>query len=214
MVKKSPQPPSRRDFLKNAAVAAVGAPLIFSPYVQRRSYSCIVIGAGLAGLAAAHALKDWNVTVLEARQRVGGRVLSFNFKESPDLVCELGAEWIGASHERMKALCHDFKIKLNEHRFDASLLRDGVYKRPNEWSFSAEADAAFEKLRGEFKNYTQADKLRMDGYDWWTLLDELGFPEDDLRLRDLADSTDFGESIRHVSAYVAAAEYFESSPAN
>src|ERR1044071_5325540 len=64
------------------------------------------------------------------------------------------------------------------------------------------------------KNYTQADKLRMDGYDWWTLLDELGFPEDDLLLRDLQDSTDFGESIRHVSAYVAAAEYFESSPAN
>jgi monoamine oxidase len=28
------------------------------------------------------------------------------------------------------------------------------------------------------------------------------------------DSTDFGESIRHVSAYTAAAEYFESSPAN
>jgi monoamine oxidase len=28
------------------------------------------------------------------------------------------------------------------------------------------------------------------------------------------DSTDFGESIRHVLAYAAAAEYFESSPAN
>ena len=88
---------SRRDFLKNAAVAAVGVPLIFSPYVQRRSYSCIIIGAGLSGLAAAYALKDWNVTVLEARPRIGGRVISFNFKENPELVCELGGEWVGAS---------------------------------------------------------------------------------------------------------------------
>src|SRR6267378_8246048 len=103
---KQTLPSSRREFLKTAAVAAVGAPLFFSPYVQRRSYSCIVIGAGLSGLAAAYALKDWHVTVLEARQRVGGRVLSFNFQESPELVCELGGEWVGASHERMKALCH------------------------------------------------------------------------------------------------------------
>jgi monoamine oxidase len=209
---------TRRQFLRAAAGAALGAPLLFDSAfaVQRRRYSCVVIGAGLSGLAAARALKEsgWDVEVVEARNRRGGRVFSYSFDSNPELICELGAEWIGASHGRMQALCHDFDIKLKEHRFDASLLRDGVYKRPNEWRFSAKADAAFEKLRGEFKRYTQADKERMDGYDWWTLLDELGFPEDDLLLRDLTDSTDFGESIRHVSAYVAAAEYFESSPAN
>ncbi|HKG12721.1 MAG TPA: NAD(P)/FAD-dependent oxidoreductase [Pyrinomonadaceae bacterium] len=210
--------PTRRQFVRAAGAAALGAPLLFDRAfaAQRRKYSCVVIGAGLSGLAAAHALKGagWDVTVVEARKRKGGRVFSYSFDSNPELVCELGAEWIGASHERMQALCRDFDIKLKEHRFDASLLRDGVYKRPNEWGFSAKADAAFEKLRGEFKTYTQDDRLRLDGYDWWTLLDELGFPEDDLLLRDLADSTDFGESIRHVSAYVAAAEYFESSPAN
>ncbi|MCV4697624.1 hypothetical protein OFB92_31435, partial [Escherichia coli] len=31
-------------------------------------------------------------------------------------------------------------------------------------------------------------------------------------LRDLQDSTDFGESIRHISAFAALAEYAESSP--
>lgn len=210
--------PTRRQFLRAAGAAALGAPLLFDRAfaIQRRKYSCVVIGAGLSGLAAAHALKDaqWDVTVVEARKRKGGRVFSYSFDTNPELVCELGAEWVGASHHRMQALCQDFGIKLKEHRFDASLLRDGVYKRPNEWRFSAKADAAFEKLRGEFKNYKKADKLRLDGYDWWTVLDELGFTEDDLLLRDLADSTDFGESIRQVSAYVAAAEYFESSPAN
>ena len=209
MVRRSAKqtlPTSRRDFLRTAAVAAVGAPLVFSPYIQRRSYSCIIIGAGLSGLAAAHALKDWNVTVLEARQRVGGRVVSYNFKENPELVCELGGEWVGASHERMKALCHDFKIPLQDHRFEAWLMQDGVVKRPGQWDFSPQAKSAFEKFRKKYEGYTNSVRVRLDQYDWWTLLEEIGFTEEDLLLRDLQDSTDFGESIRMVSAYAAASE--------
>jgi monoamine oxidase len=56
--------------------------------------------------------------------------------------------------------------------------------------------------------------VRLDQYDWWTWLKQIGFSEDDLLLRDLQDSTDFGETIRMVSAFAAASEYFESSPAN
>ncbi len=207
---------TRRDFLKFSGMAAVGAPLLGSPFVQRRSYSCIVIGAGLSGLAAGLALKNsgWNVTVLEARERIGGRVFSFSFKEAPGLICELGAEWVGDSHERMKALCHDFKIPLKDHRFEASLMRDGVVKGPGEWDFSPQAKAGFEKFRARYQKYTQRDHMRLDQYDWWSWLSNIGFTEDDLLLRDLQDSTDFGETIRMVSAYAAAAEYFESSPAN
>ena len=207
---------TRREFLKTSAVAAAGVPVLFSPFVQRRDYSCIIIGAGLSGLAAAHALKKkgWRVTVLEARERTGGRVFSFRFKQSPELVCELGGEWVGESHERMKALCKDFGISLKDHRFDAWLMRDGKVQRPGQWDFSPKAKAAFEKLKKSYESYSQQDKLRLDQYDWWTLLDEIGFSEDDLLLRDLQDSTDFGETIRMISAYAAAAEYFESSPAN
>jgi monoamine oxidase len=205
---------TRRDFLKTAAVAAVGAPLVFTPYVQRRAYSCIIIGAGLSGLAAAYALRDWNVTVLEARQRIGGRVLSFKFKENPELVCELGGEWVGASHDRMKALCHDFKIPLQDHRFEAWLMQDGVVKRPGQWDFSPPAKAALAKFLKTYEGYTERDRVRLDQYDWWTQLKKIGFSEQDLLIRDLQDSTDFGETIRMVSAYAAAAEYSESSPAN
>lgn len=207
---------NRRDFLKSASIAAAGVPLLFSPAVQRRKYSCIIIGAGLSGLAAARSLKKagWQVTVLEARERTGGRVFSYSFKENPDLVCEMGAEWIGASHERMKALCSDFKIPLQDHRFEASLMRDGVVKQPGQWDFSPQARAAFEKFRKAYHKHKHRDHVRLDQYDWWTWLESIGFTEDDLLLRDLQDSTDFGESIRMVSAYAAAAEYFESSPAN
>jgi monoamine oxidase len=53
-----------------------------------------VVGAGFAGLAAALDLHDagLSVTVLEARDRVGGRVLSVELENGE--IGELGAEWI------------------------------------------------------------------------------------------------------------------------
>lgn len=206
---------SRRDFLKCAGVATLGFPLLSTSFAFQ-SHSCIVVGAGLSGLSAAYALKraGWQVTVLEARDRIGGRVLSYSFPQSPNLICELGGEWVGASHTRIQALCREFNIELQDHRFSTSLMRDGIVKQPDQWNFSPQAERAFEKFRRQYKAYNQSDRFRLDRYDWWTWLQNIGFTEDDLLLRDLMDSTDFGESIRHVSAYAAAAEYFESSPAN
>ena len=212
-----PTQPTRRQFLRHAGVAALGAPVALRfPQQRRRAKSCVIIGAGLGGLSAAYKLKHagWNVTILEARDRVGGRVFSHRLPENPNLVCELGGEWVGASHERIQALCRDFKIELKDHRFATSLLRDGAVSKPGAWRFSAQAERAFERFKKEYGSYTQRDRVRLDSYDWWTWLEKIGFTEDDLRLRDLMDSTDFGESIRHVSAYAAASEYFESSPAN
>lgn len=206
---------TRRQFLKGAfasAAVAISAPAVFS---QRRRRHAVVIGAGLSGLAAAYKLKNagWSVTVLEARDRIGGRV--FSHKDQPSgLVCELGAEWVGESHERIKALCRDFGIPLQKHQFEDFLLRDGRVYRPGEWSFSPEAKTAFDKLIKGYEKLTPAAKVRLDRYDWWNYLEKIGFSPDDLRLRDLMDSTDFGESIRHVSAFAALAEYAESSPKN
>jgi monoamine oxidase len=80
--------------------------------------------------------------------------------------------------------------------------------------FSMQAKAAFEKLIAGYEKLTPLAKSKLDKYDWWTYLEKIGFGPDDLRLRDLMDSTDFGESIRHVSAFAALAEYAESSPHN
>ncbi|MCC5973601.1 MAG: FAD-dependent oxidoreductase [Rubellimicrobium sp.] len=61
---------------------------------RQRDRSILVVGAGLAGLAAAQALRGGGhaVTVLEARDRIGGRV--WTSRLWPDLPTDLGANWI------------------------------------------------------------------------------------------------------------------------
>ena len=71
-----------------------------------------VIGAGFAGLAAADALRAGGaeVTVLEARDRVGGRVWSVPFGEGATV--ERGAEFILPGYETMNALAARFGLPL------------------------------------------------------------------------------------------------------
>ena len=70
-----------------------------------------VIGAGFAGLAAADALRAGGaeVTVLEARDRVGGRVWSVPFEGA---TVERGAEFILPGYDSMNALAARFGIPL------------------------------------------------------------------------------------------------------
>ncbi len=209
---------NRRDFLKILGTAAAGIAVSSQNALgqARRARRCVIIGSGLAGLAAALKLKNagWQVTILEARGRTGGRVFSHRMPENKELICELGAEWVGESHERIQELCREFNIPLQRHQFEDYLLQNGKVSRPGTWDFSAQAQAAWEKMIAGYEKLSTAQRSRLDRTDWWTHLSDIGFTRDDLILRDLADSTDFGESIRHVSAFGALAEYAESSPKN
>jgi monoamine oxidase len=70
----------------------------------------LVVGAGLSGLMAARRLQQQGlrVRVLEARTRVGGRMVSHALADGS--VVDLGGQWGGASHHRFAALLAELDI--------------------------------------------------------------------------------------------------------
>jgi monoamine oxidase len=107
----------------------------------------LVIGAGFAGLGAAHALRQSGVevTVLEARDRVGGRVHSIPLADGTCV--ELGANWLqqgerntlapAATRLGLRTVATDFGAPLDidlgglEHRpTDPDLLRALLADQP------------------------------------------------------------------------------------
>ncbi len=100
-----------------------------------------IVGAGLAGLAAADALRAGGaeVTVLEARDRVGGRVWSVPFAGG---VVERGAEFILPQNTAVESLAE---------RFGLSLVRKGTpygrrEPRGEEAVPGAELEAVFDRI--------------------------------------------------------------------
>lgn len=80
----------------------------------------IIIGAGLSGLLIANKLKKagHGVLVLEARGRIGGRVLtSWTENETP---VELGATWFGPQHRHLIALLQELEIPAFEQYMEGT----------------------------------------------------------------------------------------------
>jgi monoamine oxidase len=72
-----------------------------------------VVGAGLAGLTAADELsrRGWEIVVLEARDRVGGRVWTLRDPLTGQYA-EGGGEFLDSKHNEMKALVDRFGLSL------------------------------------------------------------------------------------------------------
>ena len=70
----------------------------------------VVVGAGVAGLVAARAVRDagHEVVLLEARDRVGGRLLNEDLGDGK--VVEVGGQWVGPGQERLYALARELGV--------------------------------------------------------------------------------------------------------
>src|SRR5215208_4968957 len=70
-----------------------------------------VVGAGFAGVVAARELqrRGVDVVVLEARDRVGGRVLNEPIGDGK--VVEIGGQWVGPGQDRLYALAREVGVE-------------------------------------------------------------------------------------------------------
>ena len=210
---------SRRKFIRNVALGTGGLLLgadSFGNFVVGKKPKVIIIGAGFAGLAAAYKLHQRKIdfVILEARNRIGGRIFSHTIDANEKLVIELGGEWVGKSHERMITLCDEFKLSLQDNYLNSRLIYKGEYFDKGQWGFSPAWEKKFEQMKADYKKLSDAGAKKLDKIDFWRHLVNNGCDGKDLELKELLDSTDFGESLRHVSAYAAIGEYAESNATN
>ena len=127
---------SRRRFLvaglAGATAAALGRPGWTAPVLRAAGGAprVVIVGAGLAGLTAAVDLTDagWDVVVLEARDRVGGRVHTLYDPFTPGLHAEAGGESIDDNHDRIQALVERFGLA-TERRPPDKLAAAVTYRR-------------------------------------------------------------------------------------
>jgi monoamine oxidase len=100
-----------------------------------READVVIVGAGLSGLIAARDVltTGYEPLVLEADQRVGGRILTEDVEGVP---LELGAQWIGDTHHRMSALAAELGVGIypqfedgeTSYEFAGEVLREQAFR--------------------------------------------------------------------------------------
>ncbi len=142
----------------------------------------IVVGAGLAGLAAARDLAGGgtDVVVLEARDRVGGRVDQVIVDDGRPV--QLGGELVGRAHTAYLALVEELGLTLTStytavHGATTYDLVDGVSRSEEGFPFATPAQRAdyerVERLFGELVStvdpddpWSHRDASGLDGASW------------------------------------------------
>jgi monoamine oxidase len=127
----------------------------------------VVVGAGLSGLVAAHRLRGHGlrVRVLEARERVGGRLVTATTPSGATV--DLGGQWGGASHHGLAALVQQLGLATFPSHYDglglfhwhgkacsapiASDLRQSfLFFEPDALPLNPVAIAAARRIKAEF----------------------------------------------------------------
>jgi monoamine oxidase len=117
---------SRRDFLRTAGIAgaagatvAVAGGLGLSPALSRANAATapkvIIVGAGLAGIRAAHYMyrvKGVAATIYEGNDRAGGRCWSLRGFFDDGQIVEHGGAFINTQHTTIRSLANNLGLKL------------------------------------------------------------------------------------------------------
>ena len=105
-----------------------------SPRVKRTDADVVILGGGAAGLAAAGLLHEAGarVSLLEARDRIGGRILTVRDDRLP-IPIELGAEFIHGSAPETTALAREAGLPTYEVLGERWRAAKGVFNRVDDY---------------------------------------------------------------------------------
>lgn len=121
----------------------------------------VIVGAGLSGLRAASLLieKGYNCRILEARDRIGGRILSSFDPNRPDLGrFDLGPTWFWPENENhISKLVKDLSLETFEQYKDGEILIERFQMKPPERCVLKEnADEKWIRLTGGMQSLIDA----------------------------------------------------------
>lgn len=176
---------------------------------NKTDYQVIVIGAGAAGLAAARYLQDarYEVLVLEARDRIGGRVQTdYSFASHP---IELGAEYIQGNkittwgwvkQYGLKTLpvfenLNRFEIYFNSKRLSVKELYKHSELEALDFLFSS--DSALFELADEWVNGGKPDTTAAK----LLTANNVRFSPESYRLVDNSFGSEYGANLQQLGVY-------------
>ena len=116
----------------------------------------LVVGAGIAGLAAGRTLADagYTVTILEARERIGGRI--WTDRSLGGRALDLGASWIhGTDNPTLPTLARRYNATTVATDYESHIVYDSD-GRPLSAREQAEIEEAFAELLEELEEAAEA----------------------------------------------------------
>lgn len=193
---------SRRTFLKTLLCSSIALKLGSRQHpLKSQSTSIIVIGAGASGLAAAYMLTDegYNVTVLEARNRVGGRAFS-DYSLAPYPI-EMGAEFIHGDGVVTWDVMAEFDMdSLDQNEYNTMIHIDNTIMTADEFTdeYEVDVESVLDTLIAEWLDEGN-DDISIQGL-LEDALDsvELAAYSELIRLLDTISATDNGGNIGEV----------------
>lgn len=110
-------------------------------------HDVIIVGAGLSGLMTAYQLKHKNILILEARDRIGGRIHTIHTSNQTPL--ELGATWFGPQHTYLVNLLKKLDLPIfPQYQNGISTLVFNSMVAPHEFDTSDQENTSFRLNHG------------------------------------------------------------------